>query len=159
MSQNEQNNSQTLSNLSYAAGSVKTSRRKGRGIPSGAGKTSGRGMRGQKCRSGWSKKPWREGGQTPLYRRLPKHQVNTRINRKVYSCINLDILQDLADMGITDINTLSLESNGVIKSSEDYGVKILGDGELKSAVTVSANKFSSSAREAIEKAGGKVIEI
>jgi large subunit ribosomal protein L15 len=151
--------SDTLKNLKASAGATSKKKRRGRGIPSGLGKTSGRGMRGQKCRSGWSKKPYREGGQTPLYRRLPKHQVNTRMNRKIYSIINLDVLQDLADQGITEIDLLALETNGIIKSAESYGLKILADGELKAAVTVSANKFSSLAKEAIEKAGGKVIEI
>ncbi len=151
--------SENLKNLDSAVGATKKRARKGRGIASGAGKTSGRGMRGQKCRSGYSKKPWREGGQTPLYRRLPKRQVNTRINRKEYSVINLSDLQVLADEGITEISLLVLEEAGIIKKAEPYGLKVLGAGELTKAVTVKANKFSASAKETIEKAGGKAIEV
>ncbi|MCH2226193.1 MAG: 50S ribosomal protein L15 [Candidatus Caenarcaniphilales bacterium] len=150
---------ENLKNLDKAEGSVKTRARKGRGIASGAGKTSGRGMRGQKCRSGYSREPWREGGQTPLYRRLPKRQVNTRVNRKEYSIINLSDIQSLAEAGHKEISLLVLEEAGFIKKALPYGLKVLGAGELSSAVTVKANKFSESAKEAIEKAGGKAIEV
>lgn len=147
-----------MKNLESAEGAIKSKDRKGRGISSGAGKTCGRGHRGQKCRSGWAK-TFKEGGQTPLYRRLPKRQVNTRVNRKSYSIVNLDIIQELAENGVTEISLMTLEQNGVFKKSEPFGLKILGDGELSKAVTVKAAVFSASAREAIEKAGGKVIEV
>jgi len=147
----------SVNTVSPKKGSTKKGRRVGRGIPSGSGKTSGRGHRGQKCRSGWSRSPHKEGGQTPLYRRLPKHQVNTRVNRKEFTVINLDQLQDLADAGVTEIDTIALIENGLAKSIEKYGVKILGAGELKAAVTVSAERFSVSAKEAIERAGGKAV--
>ena len=150
--------SENLKNLNSASGATKRRARKGRGIASGAGKTSGRGMRGQKCRSGYSKKPWREGGQTPLYRRLPKRQVNTRINRKEYSTINLSDIQALAEEGITEISLLVLEEAGMIKKLSHMDLRF-GAGELNKAVTVKANKFSLSAKEAIEKAGGKAIEV
>jgi large subunit ribosomal protein L15 len=138
-------------------GAVRKRFKKGRGIPSGAGKTCGRGHRGQKCRSGWSSKPSREGGQTPLYRRIPKRQVNSRPNRKIYSTINLSDLQALADTGIKEIDGIVLIESGLLKSIEDYGIKVLGKGELKSALTVQAVSFSAAAKEAIEKAGGKAI--
>jgi large subunit ribosomal protein L15 len=139
-----------------ATGSVKKRFRRGRGIASGAGKTSGRGHRGQKCRSGYSRRPFREGGQTPLYRRLPKRQVNTRVNRKIYNVINLDILQAFADEGLRLVDIDVLIERGVIKSVEDWGLKVLGDGELNKAITVKAQAFSETAKEAIEKAGGKI---
>ncbi|MCE2928825.1 MAG: 50S ribosomal protein L15 [Candidatus Caenarcaniphilales bacterium] len=139
-----------------ATGSVKKRFRRGRGIASGAGKTSGRGHRGQKCRSGYSRRPFSEGGQTPLYRRLPKRQVNTRVNRKIYNVINLDVLQALADENVKLVDMDVLIETGVIKSVEDWGLKVLGDGELNKAITVKAQAFSETAKEAIEKAGGKV---
>lgn len=147
-----------MKELKPKAGSVKKKFKKGRGIPSGSGKTCGRGHRGQKCRSGYSKQPWREGGQTPLYRRLPKRQVNSRPNRKIYSVINLVDLQLLADAGVKEIDAITLIEHGILKMVEKSGIKILGLGELSSAVTVTAEKFSASAKEAIEKAGGKVVE-
>lgn len=137
-------------------GSTKKRTRKGRGIPSGAGKTSGRGHRGQKCRSGWSAMPHKEGGQTPLYRRLPKRQVNTRLNRKVYTIINLDQLQELADQGAKEIDVLTFIEHGLIKSIEDSGIKVLANGEIKSPVKVIVDKYSESAKAAIEKAGGTI---
>ena len=137
-------------------GSVRKRVKKGRGIPSGSGKTCGRGHRGQKCRSGWSQKPWREGGQTPLYRRLPKRQTNQRVNRKIYSLVNLGDIQDLVDaLNITEVDEMVLLENGILAKIEKWGLKVLGVGELKAAVTVKAAKFSESAKEAIEKAGGK----
>jgi large subunit ribosomal protein L15 len=149
----------TLQDLKPAAGATKRRRRVGRGIPSGAGKTCGRGHRGQRCRSGYARKFWREGGQTPMYRRLPKHQTNTRVNRKIFTEINLADLQLLADAGIKEIDAVTLIEQGSLKSIEAWGVKILGNGELKSAVTVTAERFSASAKEAIEKAGGKAIVV
>ena len=147
---------ETLRKLKAAKGAVVKKFKKGRGIPSGSGKTCGRGHRGQKCRSGYSATPWKEGGQTPFYRRIPKHQTNTRVNRKIFTVINLDDIQDFADLNVSEVSVETLFEYGRIKSIEDWGVKVLGSGELKSAVTVKADRFSASAKEAIEKAGGKV---
>jgi large subunit ribosomal protein L15 len=144
--------------IQASTGAIKKRFKKGRGIPSGSGKTCGRGHRGQKCRSGYSKQPWREGGQTPLYRRLPKRQTNIRVNRKVYTTLNLDELQLLADAGIKEIDAITIVENGILKTVEKYGIKILAKGELRSAVSVKADKFSEAARQAIEKAGGKALE-
>ncbi len=138
-------------------GSTKRKKRVARGIASGSGKTSGRGHRGQKCRSGWSQMPHKEGGQTPLYRRLPKRQVNTRVNRKEFSIVNLAELQKLADAGVTEIDTIVLLEQGVINGLESSGLKILAKGQIKSAVNISADKFSEAAKAAIEAAGGKVL--
>ncbi|MDA0772714.1 MAG: 50S ribosomal protein L15 [Cyanobacteria bacterium] len=148
---------ETLKKLRSAKGATKVGERVGRGISSGSGKTSGRGHRGQKCRSGYSRQPWREGGQTPLYRRLPKRQVNTRVNRKEYSEINLADLQIFADNGITDIDVITLVEHGKFKVISKWGVKVLGNGAITTAITVRAEKFSASAKEAIEKAGGKAL--
>lgn len=144
-----------IQSLKPAKGAVRKRFKKGRGIASGAGKTSGRGHRGQKCRSGYSTHGRREGGQTPMYRRLPKRQLNSRVNRKIYVTINLNDLQDLADQKIKDIDLESLLEAGMIKKATQWGLKVLGDGELKSSVNVKAAGFSASAKEAIEKAGGK----
>jgi len=149
---------ENMKNLEAAAGAIKSKDRKGRGISSGAGKTCGRGHRGQKCRSDWAK-TFKDGGQTPLYRRLPKRQVNTRVNRKEYSIVNLDVIQELADAGINEVSLMVLEQEGLIKKAAPYGLKVLGAGELSKAVTVKATLFSASAKEAIEKAGGTVIEV
>ena len=148
-----------LSTLEKADGSVRKRARKGRGLASGAGKTCGLGMRGQKCRSGYSKKPWREGGQTPLYRRLPKRQVNTRLNRKEYTVINLDEIQALADQGFEEVSLLVLEEAGLVKKVKPYGLKVLAAGKLEKAITVKASKFSEAAKSAIESSGGKAVEI
>jgi large subunit ribosomal protein L15 len=150
---------ETLRQLKPAKGSIKKRFKKGRGIPSGSGKTCGRGHRGQKCRSGYSATPWKEGGQTPFYRRIPKHQTNTRVNRKIFTVINLDDIQDFADLNVTEVSVETLFEYGRIKSLEDWGVKVLGTGEIKSAVTVKADRFSASAKQAIESAGGKALEV
>jgi large subunit ribosomal protein L15 len=150
---------ETLKTLQPAKGAVTKKFKKGRGIPSGSGKTCGRGHRGQKCRSGYSATPWKEGGQTPFYRRIPKHQTNTRVNRKEFTVINLDDIQDFADLGVKEISVETLFEYGRVKSLKDWGIKILGDGELKAAVTVRADRFSASAKEAIVKAGGKAEEV
>jgi large subunit ribosomal protein L15 len=144
-----------IQQLKPAQGAVKKRFKKGRGISSGSGKTSGRGHRGQKCRSGYSSHGRREGGQTPMYRRLPKRQLNSRVNRKEYVILSLNDLQDLADINITTIDLPLLLEEGLVKKSTKWGLKVLADGELNSAVTVQAAAFSASAKEAIEKAGGK----
>ena len=143
-----------LSELEAAPGSRKNRKRVGRGIGSGSGKTSGRGQKGQKSRSGGNPHPWFEGGQMPLYRRLPKRGF-TNIFRKEYEVINLGQLIKLKNE--SPITPVVLKSKGMIHKIDL--VKILGNGELTEAVTVHAHKFSKSAKEKIEKSGGKAIEI
>ena len=146
-----------LNNLKPAEGSVKRQgKRVGRGQGSGKGGTATRGHNGAKSRSGYSKKLGFEGGQMPLQRRVPKFGF-TNINRKEYQAVNLDKLQELVDdkkiKGAIDFDTFV--DLGLVGKNEL--LKILGRGELKSKLTVTANKFSASAKAAIEKAGGEVI--
>ena len=129
-----------------------TRRRVGRGIGSGLGKTSGRGHKGQKARSGGGVRRGFEGGQTPLARRLPKRGF-TNFNRKEYAIVNVETLNRFED-GAT-VNAAALIEAGII-NKELSGLKVLGNGELTKKLTVEAVKFSKSAKEAIEKAGGKV---
>jgi len=143
-----------LSELEAAPGSRKNRKRVGRGIGSGSGKTSGRGQKGQKSRSGGNPHPWFEGGQMPLYRRLPKRGF-TNIFRKEYEVINLGQLIKLKNE--SPITPVVLKSKGMIHKINL--VKILGNGELTEAVTVHAHKFSKSAKDKIEKLGGKAITI
>jgi len=141
-----------LSELKAVPGSRKDRKRVGRGIGSGTGKTSGRGHKGQKSRSGGNPHPWFEGGQMPLYRRLPKRGF-TNIFKKEYEIVNLG---QLAGLETKDpITPEFLRDKGVIRRVNL--VKILGNGELSEAVTVHAQKFSRSAVEKIEKSGGKVV--
>lgn len=139
-----------LSNLSPKAGSRHQKKRLGRGHGSGHGKTSGRGHKGYKARSGSGVKPGFEGGQMPIQRRLPKRGFNN-IFRKEYAIVNVGQLESFAD-GET-VNRQSLISAGLIKSS-DALVKILGDGELSKKITVSVDKVSKGALAKIEAAGG-----
>jgi large subunit ribosomal protein L15 len=146
-----------LHNLTPAAGSVKSEKRIGRGQGSGRGGTSTRGHKGAKSRSGYSKKIGFEGGQMPLQRRVPKFGFKN-INRVEYKAINLDSLQMLAETkSITDFNIDTFLDNGLISGTKL--VKILGRGELKVAVNVSAHHFSATATAAIEAAGGSVTKI
>ncbi|WP_281677720.1 50S ribosomal protein L15 [Eggerthia catenaformis] len=140
-----------LNELTYTEGARKKRKRVGRGTSSGSGKTSGRGQKGQGARSGGGKKPGFEGGQTPLFRRLPKRGF-TNINRKEYAIVNVEALNNFEANSVVD--TESLINAGLVKKELD-GVKILGNGELKVALTVKAKKFSASAVKAIEAAGGK----
>lgn len=143
-----------LSNLRPAAGSVKNKFRKGRGEGSGNAGTSGRGHKGQKSRSGNKKKVGFEGGQMPLQRRLPKFGFRN-INRVDYQGVNLDVIQQLVDDNkITDTLTKEMMVQQGLAHKNDL-IKILGRGELKANVTISADKFTKTAQEAIEKAGGK----
>jgi large subunit ribosomal protein L15 len=140
-----------LEELKPAAGATKKSKRVGRGVGSGSGKTAGKGHKGQKARSGGVKGAGFEGGQMPLQRRIPKRGF-TNIFRKEYSIVNL---QDLETMAGTDpITPEVLMQKGLIKDMKT-GVKVLGNGELKVKVTVRAHKFSKSAVEKIQAAGGK----
>ncbi|WP_088106060.1 50S ribosomal protein L15 [Halalkalibacter urbisdiaboli] len=140
-----------LHELKPAEGSRKVRNRVGRGIGSGNGKTAGKGHKGQNARSGGGVRPGFEGGQNPLYRRLPKRGF-TNPTRKEYSIINLDTLNRF-DGGVEVTPELLIET-GVVKNVKD-GIKVLGNGKLEKNVTVKAHKFSASAVEAIEAAGGK----
>ena len=139
--------------LSPAVGARQSQKRLGRGIGSGLGKTSGKGHKGQWARSGGGVRPGFEGGQMPLSRRLPKTGFDNRY-KKVYSIVNLDAFNAFNDGDVVNIDTL-VEA-GVLSKKEHYGLKVLGNGELTKKVTVQAKKFSKSAQEKIEKAGGKV---
>jgi large subunit ribosomal protein L15 len=148
-----------LSNLKPAKGSVQSnSKRVGRGEGSGKGGTSTRGHKGAKSRSGYSRKIGFEGGQMPLQRRVPKFGF-TNINRKDYQGVNLDTLQTLVDEGrIKDtVDMQVLVENRLVRRNEL--VKILGRGELKAKLKISVHKFTASAKEAIEAAGGEVVNL
>ena len=140
-----------LHELSPAEGSVKPAWRKGRGPGSGNGKTAGKGHKGQKARSGGGVRPGFEGGQIPLYRKLPKRGFNNKF-AKEYAIVNVADLNSFND-GDT-VNLEALMSCGKIKKALD-GLKILGNGEITKKITVQAKVFSSSAKEKIEAAGGK----
>ncbi len=141
-----------LSNLKPAEGSIKHSKRIGRGAGSGKGGTSTRGHKGAKSRSGYHQKVGFEGGQMPLYRRVPKFGFKN-INRVEYVGINIDTLNALAEAkNITDFSVDVLKQNGLISGKDR--VKILGRGELSKAVNVSAHAFSATAKKAIEDKGG-----
>ena len=147
-----------LNNIRPAAGSTHSTKRIGRGQGSGKGGTAGKGHNGQQARAGYSQKIGFEGGQMPLQRRLPKFGFKN-INRKEFRAINLDTIQTLIDTkNITgDITRDVLVENGL--ASKNELVKILGRGDLKSGVSISADKFTKSAEEAINKAGGKAITL
>ena len=146
-----------IDTLQPAEGSRKSVKRLGRGIGSGLGKTSGKGHKGQWARSGGGVRPGFEGGQMPLIRRIPKRGFNNHF-KKVYAIVNLDVLNTLEANTVVDYDFLY--ANGLIKVVKNaQGLKVLGNGELKVALTVKADKFSASAKEAIEKAGGTVEEI
>lgn len=140
-----------LSNLKPAAGSTKNRKRIGRGPGSSTGKTAGRGHKGQNSRSGGGVKPGFEGGQMPLQRRLPKRGF-TSLNKKVYSLVNLRDLDVFESGTVVDLEALGRV--GLVGSIKD-GVKVLADGDLSKALTVQAHKFSKTAAEKIEAAGGK----
>lgn len=140
-----------LHELQPNPGSTKNRKRLGRGTATGQGKTGGRGMNGQKSRSGSGVRPGFEGGQMPLYRRLPKRGF-TNIFGTQLAEINVEVLNKFEDGA--EITPELLKSEGIIKKQLD-GVKILGNGELTKKLTVKANKFSKAAAEKIEAAGGK----
>ena len=147
-----------LNNLRPAEGSVKDRKRIGRGTGSGRGGTSTRGHKGAKSRSGYKSKAHFEGGQMPLQRRVPKFGFKN-INRKEYAGINLDTLQALVDNGIvTDTVdfTVMVENRLATKNEQ---VKILGRGELKAKLKVTAHKFTATAKAAIEAAGGEAVSL
>ena len=141
-----------LSNLKPAEGSIKHSKRIGRGAGSGKDGTSTRGNKGAKARSGYHQKVGFEGGQMPLYRRVPKFGFKN-INRIEYVGINLDTLNALAEAkNITDFNLEVLKQNGLVSGKDR--IKILGRGELAKALNVTAHAFSAAAKKAIEDKGG-----
>ncbi|SFF33630.1 large subunit ribosomal protein L15 [Paenibacillus catalpae] len=140
-----------LHELAPAPGSTQVGKRKGRGIGSGNGKTAGRGHKGQNARSGGGVRPGFEGGQNPLYRRLPKRGFNNRF-RTEYAIVNIEELNNFA--AGTEVTPEVLIEQGIIKNPL-AGIKILGNGEIKVQLTVKANKFSQSAVEKIQAAGGK----
>ena len=140
-----------LNDLRPAPGSTCSRKRVGRGIGSGKGKTSTRGHKGQKSRSGGAPRLGFEGGQTPLYRRLPQRRGFRNITRKQYAIVNLGDLEQF-DAGAQITPDMFVES-GLVKKVGD-GIKILGGGEITKAVTVRAHKFSKSAEEKLKAAGG-----
>jgi large subunit ribosomal protein L15 len=145
-----------LSNLRAPKAANSNKKRVGRGMGSGMGKTSTRGHKGQRSRSGSSMMRGFEGGQMPLHRRLPKRGF-TNIFRTEYTVINLGKIAELhEELGKAELTLESLASKGLLKKRDGL-VKVLGDGELTTAVTVHAHKFSKSAQEKIEKAGGKAV--
>ncbi len=146
-----------LGNLSPAEGAVTSKKRLGRGIGSGLGKTSGKGHKGQWARSGGGVRPGFEGGQMPLIRRIPKRGFNNYF-RKEYSVINISVLENF-DAGTTVTLSLLIEKGLIKLVKNGVGLKVLGNGTLSKALTVKANAFSASAKEAIEKAGGTAEQI
>lgn len=148
-----------LSNLKPGEGSIHTSKKRiGRGQGSGKGGTATRGHKGAKSRSGYSKKLGFEGGQMPLQRRVPKFGFNN-INRKEYQAVNLQTIQLLIDKKkVKDsINIQTFIDNGL--ASKNDLIKVLGDGEIKTAIKITAHKFSKSAQAQIEKIGGEAITL
>lgn len=146
-----------LGELSPAIGSTRETKRLGRGIGSGLGKTSGKGHKGQWARSGGGVRPGFEGGQMPLIRRVPKRGFNNHFS-KVYSIVNLSVLEGFEANSVVDMEVLN--EKGLIKVIKgSIGLKVLGNGALTKALTVKAVSFSASAKEAIEKAGGTVEQI
>ena len=129
-------------------------KRLGSGESSGLGKTCGRGHKGQKSRSGGGPRSTFEGGQMPLYRRLPKRGFNNKRFKKIYAVVNVGLLEDSFDEGAL-INDQSLREQGIVKGKYD-GIKILGVGEVSKKFKLSVNKVSDSAKEKIEKAGGSI---
>jgi large subunit ribosomal protein L15 len=142
-----------LHELSPAAGSVVKPYRKGRGIGSGNGKTAGKGHKGQNARSGGGVRPGFEGGQIPLYRRLPKRGFSNERFATEYTIVNVEALNKFEDGAVVDLEALL--AAGVVKKAND-GLKVLGRGEITKKVIVKANLFSASAKEKIEAVGGTV---
>ena len=138
-----------LDSLTPVPGSTKNRKRVGRGAGSGLGRSSGRGDKGAQQRSGFKRRPWFEGGQMALARRLPKRGF-TNLFRKEFQIVNLEAIENL---GLDTVDAQILADNGLVRSALKP-IKILADGELKLKVTVTASAFSKSAKEQIEQAGG-----
>ena len=144
-----------LSELHPPVGATKTSKRKGKGKGSGLGKTAGRGHKGAGQRSGNKRRPWYEGGQMPLARRLPKRGFTNHLFKKEFQVINL---RDLTDLKVKNIDPEVLMAKGKIKTLNKQ-LKILGIGEIETPLNLKAHAFSQSAREKIEKEGGTTEEL
>ena len=142
-----------LHELSPAEGSARDSFRKGRGPGSGNGKTAGKGHKGQNARSGGGVRPGFEGGQLPLYRKLPKRGFNNAKFAKVYAVVNVEALNAFEDGAVVDLDALLAKK--IVRKAND-GLKVLGNGELTKKLTVKATVFSATAKEKIEAAGGKI---
>ena len=142
-----------LHELSPQEGSTTKGFRKGRGPGSGNGKTAGKGHKGQNARSGGGVRPGFEGGQLPLYRKLPKRGFNNTRFGKQYTIINVDVLNKFNDGEVVD--SAALLAMGIVSAVANDGIKVLGDGELTKKLTVKAAVFSGSAKEKIEAVGGK----
>lgn len=141
-----------LHELSPQEGSSKKAWRKGRGVGTGNGKTAGRGHKGQNARSGGGVRPGFEGGQIPMYRRIPKHGFSNYLFKKEYAIINVEQLDKYENGAVISLETLI--NDGVIRK-ELNGLKVLGNGNITKKLTVQATVFSASAKEKIEAAGGK----
>lgn len=141
-----------LHSLQKSEGSTHRKKRVGRGDSSGWGRTCGRGEKGQKSRSGAVVRPFFEGGQIPLFRRLPKRGFNS-LNRKGYNIVNVAVLETYFDAGVT-VDTEALKAKGII-SDNDLPLKVLANGDISKSITVKADKFSAAAKTKIEAAGGK----
>lgn len=146
-----------IHDLRNAEGARSSKKRLGRGIGSGVGKTSGKGHKGQNARSGGGVRPGFEGGQNPLYRRLPSKGFSNAKFKKVYSIVNVASLNVFE--ANTEVDAVKLLEAGILSKVEKDGVKILGNGELKVALKVVANKFTESAKEKITAQGGSVEEV
>ena len=142
-----------LHELEKNIGATHAKKRVGRGSGSGLGKTSGRGQKGQKARSGGSINPVFEGGQLPLYKRLPKRGFSNKRFKKEYAIVNIESLNVFEDK--TVVTPALLKEKGLITKEYNSGVKVLGDGELKKKLTIQANKFTKSALAKIEESGSK----
>ena len=142
-----------LYELSPAAGSAKASFRRGRGAGSGNGKTAGKGHKGQNARSGGGVRPGFEGGQLPLYRKLPKRGFKNYLFKKQYTVVNVALLNKFNDGDVVD--AAALLAKGLINDVMNDGIKVLGNGDLAKKLTVKAAVFSGSAKEKIEAVGGK----
>ena len=142
-----------LHELEKNIGATKAKKRVGRGPGSGLGKTSGRGQKGQKARSGGSINPVFEGGQLPLFRRLPKRGFSNKRFKKEYAIVNIESLNVFEDK--TVVTPALLKEKGLITKEYNSGVKVLGEGELKKKLTIQANKFTKSALAKIEESGSK----
>jgi large subunit ribosomal protein L15 len=145
-----------LHELKPAEGSAKEAWRKGRGAGSGNGKTAGKGHKGQNARSGGGVRPGFEGGQLPLYRKLPKRGFNNARFAKVYTIVNVDALNVFEDGAVVDLAALLAKK--IVRKAND-GLKVLGNGELTKKLTVKASVFSATAKEKIEAVGGKTEEV
>lgn len=149
----------TLADLKPAAGAMEKKKRVGRGRGSGHGKTSTRGHNGEGQRSGRSRKVGFEGGQMPLFRRLPRIDGFKQINRKKWAILNIKDLQRFLDQGLTQVTLDVLIEQRVFNPLRHEGVRLLGHGELSKAITVEAHHVTASAKEKLEGAGGKVVVV